>query len=95
MSADEEQVVSCVMDCAFTVHRVLGPGFREKAYQRAFCLELDCRGLRFEAEKPIEVLFKLGEFQDRGWTCWGRIRSRRRKSFPGCAHFSAPRCSRT
>ena len=54
----EEQLVTRVMDCAFTVHRALGPGFRERIYQRAFCLELDLQGLTFECEKPIEVRYK-------------------------------------
>ena len=46
------------MDCAFTVHRLLGPGFREKIYERALCLELDACGLKFESEKSIQVRFK-------------------------------------
>lgn len=46
------------MDCAFAVHRHLGPGFRERIYERALCLELDDRGLRFECEKRIQVRFK-------------------------------------
>jgi GxxExxY protein len=46
------------MDCAFSVHRLLGPGFREKIYERALCLELDASGLKFESEKPIEVRFR-------------------------------------
>jgi GxxExxY protein len=54
----QEELVSKVMDCGFTVHRCLGPGFRERIYQRAFCLELDARGLQFECEKRIEVKFK-------------------------------------
>jgi GxxExxY protein len=46
------------MDCAFAVHRLLGPGFREKIYERALCLELDASGLKFECEKPIDVRFR-------------------------------------
>jgi len=53
-----EQLVSRIMDCGFTVHRCLGPGFREKIYHRAFCLELDACGLQFECEKRIEVKYK-------------------------------------
>jgi GxxExxY protein len=58
LSDSEELLVSAVMDVGFCVHRELGPGFREKIYQRAFCLELDARGLAFECEKRIEVKYK-------------------------------------
>ena len=54
----EEQLVSRVMDVGFSVHRVLGPGFREKIYHRAFCLELDARGFSYECEKKIEVKYE-------------------------------------
>ena len=58
LSEAEEQLVSKVMDVGFAVHRVLGPGFRESIYHRAFCLELNARGLAFECEKRIEVQYK-------------------------------------
>jgi len=58
LDAETEALVTATMDCAFTVHRALGPGFRERIYARAFCLELDSRGLPFESEKPIEVRYK-------------------------------------
>jgi GxxExxY protein len=46
------------MDVGFCVHRLLGPGFRELIYRRAFCLELEARGLSFECEKLIDVKYK-------------------------------------
>ena len=55
---ETEQIVTSVVDCGFTVHRTLGPGFRESIYKRAFCLELTSRGLAFECEKSIEVRYK-------------------------------------
>lgn len=55
---DIEEIVTKVVDVGFTVHKVLGPGFKEKIYERAFCLELDSRGLKFECEKPIEVKYE-------------------------------------
>ena len=58
LTADQEKIVAEVVDCGVTVHRVLGPGFREKIYSRAFRLELDSRQLRFECEKPILVRYK-------------------------------------
>ena len=58
LPASHERMVTRVVDCAYTVHRELGPGFREKIYKRAFCLELQSRGLAFECEKRIEVNYK-------------------------------------
>jgi GxxExxY protein len=49
------------MDCAFTLHRSVGPGFREAFYATAFCLELEWRGLRFEREKRISVKYRHWE----------------------------------
>jgi GxxExxY protein len=54
----EEDSITKAMDCAFAVHRELGPGFKEKIYQRAYCLELDARGISFETEKTIDVRYK-------------------------------------
>ena len=58
LTAREEQVFTLAMDCAFAVHRELGPGFRERIYQAAFCLEMDARGIKFDREKKIEVAYK-------------------------------------
>lgn len=58
LTPEQEQLVDAVMDCAFAVHRVLGPGYRERIYQTALCLELDSRGLRFESEKTIDIRYR-------------------------------------
>ena len=58
LSTREEEVFTLAMDCAFAVHRELGPGFRERIYEDAFCLELDGRGVKFEREKKIDVHYK-------------------------------------
>ena len=58
LSDREEQVFSRAMDCVFAVHRELGPGYREKIYAAAFCLELDLKGIGFEREKKIDVRYK-------------------------------------
>ena len=46
-----------VIGCAITVHRKLGPGYKEKIYVEALCLEMDTRQLKFEREKPITVIY--------------------------------------
>ena len=53
-----EKIVSIAVDCGVDVHTVLGPGFKEPIYHRAFCLELDARGIPYECERPIEVRYK-------------------------------------
>lgn len=47
-----------VIGAAIAVHRELGPGFLESIYAHAMWLELDARGLRFECEKPVDVLYR-------------------------------------
>ena len=55
---DVEATVKACIGAAIAVHRELGPGFRELIYRRAYCLELDSRGLRFECEKPVLVKYR-------------------------------------
>jgi len=52
---EDEALVTEIVDVGFTVHSNLGPGFKELVYERAFCLELDSRRLKFECQKAIEV----------------------------------------
>lgn len=58
LSVQEELIVTAAVGTGFTVHSELGPGFREHIYERAYCLELDSRGIRYECEKRIEVRYK-------------------------------------
>ena len=56
--SNTELVATEVIGAAIEVHRTLGPGFLEKIYQEALCLELDARGLRFERERAIAVHYR-------------------------------------
>ena len=53
-----EDVGHRVIGCGITVHRVLGPGFKESIYERAFCLELEEQGISYECQKEILVPYK-------------------------------------
>src|SRR5215203_1042209 len=49
-----EQVVGALIE----VHRHLGPGLLESAYEAAFCHELAIRNLAFERQQSIPVRYK-------------------------------------
>ncbi len=53
-----EAVMHRVIGAAIEVHRHLGPGFLESVYYRALCIELGERGISFEGEKTIHVIYK-------------------------------------
>ena len=55
---ETERVGSAVIGGAIEVHRHLGPGFLERIYEEALCLELAARGLAFEREKSVLVNYK-------------------------------------
>jgi GxxExxY protein len=43
---------------AIEVHRALGPGLLESAYQACLCRELLLRGVNFQTELPLPVVYK-------------------------------------
>jgi GxxExxY protein len=47
-----------VIASAIEVHKALGPGLLESAYEECLCHELALRGLRFERQKPLPVEYK-------------------------------------
>jgi GxxExxY protein len=47
-----------VIGAAIEVHRHLGPGFLESIYFRALCVEFVERGIAFEKERTVEVVYK-------------------------------------
>ena len=55
---EDEALVTETIACAMAVHIELGPGFKERIYHDAMCLELDSRALKFECEKAVEVPYK-------------------------------------
>ena len=53
-----EDAAHRAIGCLITVHRLLGPGYKEIIYQRAVCLEFDAQGIKFERETKILVPYK-------------------------------------
>lgn len=47
-----------VVDSAVEVHRTLGPGLLESAYESVLCHEFVLRGIGFERQVPLPVKYK-------------------------------------
>jgi GxxExxY protein len=47
-----------VIEVAIAVHSALGPGFLESVCENTLCLELDLRGIRFERQKTIKIIYE-------------------------------------
>jgi GxxExxY protein len=52
------RITEIIIGCAIEVHRQLGPGLLESAYEECLCYELAKAGLRFERQKPVPVIYK-------------------------------------
>ena len=47
-----------VIGAAIEVHKTLGPGLLESAYEECLCHELNLRNISFERQKPLPVEYK-------------------------------------
>jgi GxxExxY protein len=58
LSEVTERVVRETINCAFEVHRQLGPGLLEGIYADALAIELDLAKLAFQREQEIAILYR-------------------------------------
>lgn len=58
ISEEIEAVGHSLIGCGIAVHRLLGPGYKEIIYHRAFAIELQEQGLTHDSEKRIAVPYK-------------------------------------
>jgi GxxExxY protein len=47
-----------IIGCAIDLHRNIGPGLLESAYEECMAFELRNAGLQFERQKPVPVIYK-------------------------------------
>ncbi len=53
----EELLAKEIVDCAFKVHKQLGPGLLEKIYEACFCHELGKKGIEFKRQIDIPIIY--------------------------------------
>ena len=55
---DENKLSNIILGCAIEVHKQLGPGLLESAYQECLFYELVKNGLNVIKEKPVPLIYK-------------------------------------
>ena len=55
---EEDKLSKEIIGAAIEVHRYLGPGLLESAYEECLCRELAIREITFERQKPLAVSYK-------------------------------------
>ena len=53
-----DELSNRVIGCAIEVHRHLGPGLLESAYEQCLAFELGLAGIPFKAQYPMPVAYK-------------------------------------
>jgi len=54
----ENELSKKIIGCAIEVHKQLGPGLLESAYQECLYYELKLLGLKVQKEKPMPIVYK-------------------------------------
>jgi GxxExxY protein len=55
---DNSEVTGAIIGAAIEVHRALGPGLLESAYEECLCRELTLRGVPFRRQISLPVSYK-------------------------------------
>lgn len=57
-AAEPNSLTSKIIGSAIEVHRILGPGLLESAYEACLIYELRLRKMKVECQKPLPVFYK-------------------------------------
>ena len=55
---NENELSKIVVDCIFKVHKNIGPGLLESAYEECLFYELSKTGLHIERQKPLPLFYE-------------------------------------
>ncbi len=54
----DSKLTGMIIGCAIEVHKILGPGLLESAYEECLAFELSKAGLNVRRQKPVPVVYK-------------------------------------
>ncbi len=54
----ENEIAKVVFECGLKIHRALGPGLLESAYEECLCYELFNNGVWFERQKTLPLIYE-------------------------------------
>lgn len=57
-SQNINQITEKIIGCAIEVHRTLGPGLLESAYEECLCYELKLTNVSYERQVALPVIYK-------------------------------------
>jgi len=55
---ERNEITEKIIGAAIEVHKALGPGLLESAYEECLCRELTLRGMSFERQKALPIEYK-------------------------------------
>ncbi|MFN3640732.1 MAG: GxxExxY protein, partial [Flavobacterium sp.] len=54
----ENELSKIVVNCAYKVHKSIGPGLLESAYEECLFYELKKTGLKIDKQKPLPLIYE-------------------------------------
>ena len=54
----ENEITELIIGCAIKVHRSLGPGLLESAYEECLFYELSRTGIKIEKQRPLPLIYE-------------------------------------
>ena len=61
---NENDIGTLVLDCAFKIHRNLGPGLLERVYESVLDQQLRDAGLEVRRQAPIDIVYNGKQFNE-------------------------------
>ena len=64
LTEHEEWLCKEIVDCAYRVHKELGPGLLEKVYEACFCHELNKKGIAYQRQVDLPIYYDGLKFDE-------------------------------